>query len=140
MEDLKLEGPQGGAGSQAEAEDQGREAMEGLFLLTLGPRASQLVRLFCTGSPSPVPVPSQSSRASATQPLSKPLCQPGGFSFQLRTAGRVSRTLGAQKRTWKGSPRPSCLVLSGSLLCYLFVNDFTIQVLCPKHLMHGLIR
>lgn len=76
MEDLKLEGPQGGAGSQAEAEDQGREAVEGLPVPS-HPQAQSLPAcetvLYRESQPCPCPKSEQQSlRNSATVQASVP--------------------------------------------------------------------
>lgn len=82
--------------SKAEAKDQGKEAVKGLFLCTLSPRAS----LACRTVPDreSQPIVNQKTRASRTWSLAKPLCQLGCFNFQFRAAQRVSRAPGAQKK------------------------------------------
>lgn len=92
----------------------GERGSEGLFPFTLRSRAPLAYGTVLDRESQPIL--NQSSRASGTRPLARLLCQLGCFSFQLRSAGRVSRAPRAQKRACKCSPKPSCLVLSGSLL------------------------
>lgn len=117
--------------SQAGAKDQGREAVEGLFLFTLSPRASLAYRTAVDRESQPIV--NQRSGASRARPLAKLLCQLGSFSFRLRAAQRISRAPGTQKK-----PRNAATGLSAwcyqDPCCYLSVEGLYCSCTWPRAL------